>query len=316
MFTEDWAKAGKRSSLPIMAYVGGNGHGKDLAMVHDTIPTLLAGQPALSTVRLRDWLAPCRVCGSNPCEVECGKRDWPDHPLWIPFRGFSDLLEFREGDVLMSEVQGVASAREHQGLPYEVANFLRKFRHYDVRLRWNAPDFAAPDAVIRRVTQAVTICKGSWGTPHALPCTECGECHVGPRRACKSKGRQRLWPDNRFFTWRTYDRSEFESWETAQANTQVRGGKRLKPLVVQHYRRTAGFVQEVYDTYGEVLSLGSADAAGVCITCGGARQRRKCVCADHVGAPGGVRLVDVAHQAPELLTAPRQRSPRSSRVRA
>ena len=47
-----------RRGLPIHAYVGPNGGGKSLAMVNDTIPSLDAGRPVLSTVRLIDWRAP------------------------------------------------------------------------------------------------------------------------------------------------------------------------------------------------------------------------------------------------------------------
>lgn len=44
----------KRRSVPICGYIGLNGHGKSMAMIRDTLPTLAAGGKVLSTVVLLD----------------------------------------------------------------------------------------------------------------------------------------------------------------------------------------------------------------------------------------------------------------------
>jgi hypothetical protein len=278
MMRENWNKAGRRASLPIMGFLGRNGDGKDLAMVHDAMPDMMLGLPIVSTIPLYDWRKPCTVCDQSPCDRACGARKWPVYSQLVPLTSWDLLVDFREGLVLVSEIQGVASAKEHQGLPYQAANFLRKMRHHNVRFCWNAPDWMAADPVIRRVTKAVTHCKGARGVTHPLPCLDCGVPHDGPRKSCRSKGRARLWPDNRLFTWSTYDKADFEVWDVTRVNGQAQKSRRLKHLVRQRYWRPGGLVESVYNTYGDVLSLGTADMTGVCTTCGGTRQRRKCGC--------------------------------------
>lgn len=281
MFGENWQKASRRDSLAIMGYLGRNGDGKDLCMVHDVMPDMMLGLPILSTIPLFDWRRPCTACGDNIGEGRkcgCGLRLWPTYHNLVAFDSWDLLTAFTEGVVLISEIQGVASAKEHQGLPYQAANYLRKMRHYDVRLAWNAPDWMAADPVVRRVTKAVTQCKGSAGVPHALKCVECGQEHYGPRRWCKNKGRARLWPDNRRFRWRTYDKADFEVWDPTRTHAKAQKNRKLRPMVVQNYWRPSGVVQTVYNTFGEVLGLGTADQAGICTSCGGSRERKKCKC--------------------------------------
>lgn len=284
MWGDDAGKARQRSGAAIHAYVGPNGSGKTLAAVHDTMFDLDAGRPVLSTVPLCDWRVVCASCGAVPCDPTCPKPDRPAHPLWVPFTSFEQLLGFRGGVVLMDEVQGVASAREHNGLPYQVANGLRKLRHADALLRWTAPDWMAPDAVIRRITKAVTLCDGSIPRPHFDACSDCGFVHRRPvAGGCQSRSLTRLWSDNRLMRWRTFDAQRFEEFSVNRAESNQKAHK-LKPMARQVYWRPRGSAQRAYDSYGEVIALGAADMAGVCIVCGGTRTRRKCSCADHTGS--------------------------------
>jgi hypothetical protein len=290
MFRESTAKATRRASLPIHAYLGRNGHGKDLAMTHDAMPDMALRLPILTTIPLRDFSQPCIRCGDNnnngrACAPECGQRLWPIYPYQEPFDSLSKLLGFRDGLVMLSEAQGIVSAREHQGLPYEVADHLRKIRHTNSRFCWNAPDWMAADAILRRVTLAVTESKGRMGVAHPLDCTECGEPHVGKTKHCKSQGRQRLWPDNRLFKWRTYDRNDFDNFNESQTNNTAQKHRKLRPLISQSYWRPGNVVESVYDTFGDVLNLGSVDRGGVCVICGGTRRRRQCL--GHDSGEGG-----------------------------
>lgn len=296
MFGDDPKKAAVRATTAIHAYVGPNGSGKTLAAVHDTMVDLDAGRPALSTVPLRDWRAPCGNCGRTPCEVTCPAADRPPHPLWVPFESLEQLLSWRGGVILMDEVQGVASAREHTGLPYQVANLLRKLRHLDSLLRWTAPDWMAPDAVIRRVTKAVTLCEGSLPRTHYEPCELCGLRHRRPiKRECGGASQPKMWKDNRVMCWRTYDAQLMDEFTVAKAESNQKTVK-LKPMVRQTYVRSKGSAQWAYDSFGEVISLGAADMAGVCISCGGTRSRKKCACPDHT-ATSPIRLVDYTRQS-------------------
>lgn len=290
MLAENWDKAGRRLSSAVHAYIGPNGSGKTLAAVHDVMLSLEDGRKVLSSVPLLDWTADCTTCGNARCSKECSRAVRPPHPLWVPFESLEQLLDWRDGDVLMDEVQGIASAREHQGLPYQVANVLRKLRHADARLLWTAPDWMAADAVIRRVSRAVTLCHGHMAVQHISPCSECGARHRRPVEGCSLTGRTRLWDDNRLVSWRTFDATAFEEFNVNRAQQTAQKGNRLKAQVKQMYWRPGGVAQYAYDTYGEVLSLGGADMAGVCVACGGVKRRKPCSCPDSTGtAPVGLR---------------------------
>lgn len=166
--------AGRRArrGTSIHAYVGANGGGKSLAMVHDTLPSLAAGRRVLSTVRLLD--------------PETGK----PHPLYEPLRDWSQLLTAEHCDVLFDEVVGIASSRESHALPVQVQNLLVQLRRRDIVLRWTAPNWARADKIIREVTQAVTVCRGFLGT--------------------RAEGA--LWRRSRLFWFKTYDAVMFEEF--------------------------------------------------------------------------------------------------------
>lgn len=308
--------AHQRNSAAISGYVGENGGGKTACLVHDAMTAMEEGRRQLSTVRLADWKVACANCESNPCKDTCERSSRPDHPLWVPFTSLEQLLDWRDGDVNMDEVQGIASAREHQGLPYQVANWLRKMRHYDVRLRWTAPDWMAPDSVIRRVTRGVTVCRGSVGKRHIEICPGCGDRHVKPTKRCELFGKSRLWMDNRMLTWKSYDARRFEEFNVNRAETKVKS-QRLRVTARQMYWRPGGEVERAYDTYGEVLSLGIADQSGVCVVCGGSRRRKQCP--GHGEEDQGVQVNGVTERDAAALGVfgdlPQQKAPSSRRRR-
>ena len=167
-----------RRSSAIRAYVGSNGSGKSLAMVHDLIPSLQQGRKVLSTVAILDH------------------QTGLPHPLYVPFTDFRQLLDWTYGEVLLDEVAGIASSRASQSLPIQVATFLQQLRRRDVTLSWTAPAWARADLIIRECTQSVTVCRGYL-----------------PKR---SKDSTRLWADARFFKWKTYSAEDFEEWTLAK----------------------------------------------------------------------------------------------------
>lgn len=157
-----------------------------MAMVYDTLPTLAAGRPVLSTVRLLD-----------PSTGE-------PHPLWSPLGDYQSLMEAEHCDVLLDEVTGVASSRESAGMPAAVANLLVQLRRRDVALRWTAPSWKRADTIIRECSQAVTICYG-----------------FAPARMRSEDGTDRQWSSKRVFYWRTYDAATFDEW-TAHKRERLR----------------------------------------------------------------------------------------------
>src|SRR4051794_32917487 len=159
-----------RRNFAITAYVGSNGGGKTCGMVWDTLPSLEAGRPVLSTVRLLDYKDPRPCDGTrsdgSPCSVaspfddvdHAGHR--AEHPLYVAFTDWRQLHEAEHCDVLMDEVTGVASSRESHAMPGEIGNRLNQLRRQDVVLRWTAPAWMRADTVIRSCTQTVVSCKG------------------------------------------------------------------------------------------------------------------------------------------------------------
>jgi hypothetical protein len=167
-----------RRAFPIRAYVGPNGGGKSLAMVHDVLPSLARGRRVLSTVRILD--------------PDTGR----PHPLWVPFTDFAQLLDAEHCDVLMDEIVGIASSREAMRLPAPVQNVLVQLRRRDMTLGWSAPSWARSDKIIREVTQLVTECRGYYPAP----------VRVG------DDGQVRLWAPRRVFRWRSFDTFDFDEW--------------------------------------------------------------------------------------------------------
>jgi hypothetical protein len=272
MFGYHKEKARQRRGFAIHAYCGPNGSGKSLAMVHDTLLSLEAGRPCLSTVRLTDPEGVCERCGERPCACVDGRARYPAHPLYVPLLDFRQILAFERGDVLMDEITGVASSREFQGLPVQVANWLVQLRRRDVLLRWSAPGWARADKIIRECSQGVTICKGM------RP-----EEHIGAD--------DRAWKDNRWSLWTTYDATEFDEWTEGKR-------EKNKAKVKQLFVRPGTVVERSYNTFDSVTSLGAINDVGTCMDCGGRRSRHACKC-----APSQMTLETLIEQTVDLSTA-------------
>lgn len=263
----------KRRSAGIAAYVGRNGSGKSATMILDTLPDLAAGRNVLSTVAL---LAPYPAESVEEADTAWAKMSLslrPDnplslpHPLWIPFTDFRQLLEFRNGVVLMDEVQGVADSRDSQGLPVQVRNVLYQLRRNGVILRWSTIDWSAADIRIRQVTQVVTLCRG------LLPRWEPGV----------------VWAKKRMFWLRTYDATEFLDFTQAinRSSTKQRPKSICRQMTTAKGRIRSAFA--AYDSMAQVLVLGAASEGGMCLGCGGKRQIPRCTCSDAAPAEGTKR---------------------------
>lgn len=165
-----------RRGFTIHAYIGANGHGKSLAMLHDTYLSILAGRRILSTVRIID------------------PRTGLPYEHYEPLRTLSQLIDARNCDVLLDEIVGALPSTAGQSLPVEVQLLLNQLRRRDVALRWTAPSWMRCNVVLREVTQAVTVCRGY------MPKYE------------HSTDTERVWGSNRLFRWTTYDAYEFTEW--------------------------------------------------------------------------------------------------------
>ena len=223
-----WSNAGAdmRRSRPIAAYVGANGSGKSLAMIHDTRESLEAGRTVLSTVRLID---------------PATGLPWANY---VPLRSWQQLLDASHCDVLFDEIVGIANSRTGQSLDPRVQLMLNQLRRRDICLRWTAPNFSRADAIIREVTQIVTVCRGYLAKDD--PSSN--------------------WPRNRLFRWTTY---------AAEDMTRMsdRSEKTLKGLKNAWYWRPNSWDESAYNTDDAVDVVDSGE--GVCPVCGGMRPRRR-----------------------------------------
>lgn len=305
----------KRRAYPIAAYVGPNGTGKSWLMVYDTIPSLLARRFVLSTVRITDFEDPRPCPGGDTCDDPAGHFrlatvSVPDpatangvrrfryrtgevhpaaHPYYVPFRDYTQLLSAVDCDILMDEVTGVASSREIASMPVQVANFLVQLRRRNLTLRWTAPSWGRADKIIREVSQGVTLMTATMPKRHP----------VGENEA------PRLWTDKRLFTARTYDPTQMEEFEAHRAD-------HIPHEVWAMYWRPWSMTDLTYDTFDAVTSLGWANDAGLCMSCGGKRSHVPCSCDDHVsrkrsaagGRPKAVPAAPVPLPAPPPLPLP------------
>lgn len=239
-----------RRSIPIGCYVGANGSGKTLAMVHDTLPTL-DGLRWHCTVERHRHTQEGVTEGYRSVLSTVGLlgEDGEAHPLYRKLSGWRELVHAEHCDVLLDEVTGAASSRSYNSLPPQLVQLFVQLRKADVVLRYTTPNWARTDVVLREVTQAVTVCKGFlWERTPGL-----------------------LWPSKRVFRWATYDAMD---WESLSMQTVAK----TRPLRVAWYWRPGRPAMSAYSTRESVSTLDHVSEAGLCLECGGHRVRAKCDC--------------------------------------
>jgi hypothetical protein len=128
-------------------------------------------------------------------------------------------------------------------------------RRADVRVRWSTPYYSRADAVLREVTQLVTVCTGY------LPRTD-------PESA---------WRQNRLFSWVSFDASSLSKLDGLEPDKST--VREIKSVGKQWWYRSANArASHTYATGEDVFRLTHTDESGRCIDCGGHRQRPKCTC--------------------------------------
>ncbi len=136
-----------RGIYAISAYVGSNGSGKTLAMVHDTLPSVYSGRDVYTTVPIT------YPDGTTPPNVHI-LTEW------------SQILNATHADILLDEVSAICSSRDTEALPPQVATLLQQLRKHDLVLRWTAPSWQRADRILRETTKVITICHGYF--PHRV----------------------------------------------------------------------------------------------------------------------------------------------------
>jgi len=245
-----------RRGRPIRASIGANGSGKTALAVYDLLPSLEAGRPVLSTVRLLDYENP-RLCDDN-LSCDCDKSDEgrhrAAHPGYVPWVTWAQLSDFEHGEVLADEITGVASGREWSSLPGPILNMLCQLRRRDITFTWTAPSWAMADSTLKRVSQVATVCTGFM-----------------PVRGIDSSGGGRAWSNNRLFRWTTFD---------AMLLTDLEAGKRekLKRLAFALQWGPGHPMFDAYDTWDVVETVGKTSEGGACMSCNKPQKREYCEC--------------------------------------
>lgn len=241
-----------------------------MAAVWDLLPSLDAGRPVLSTVRILDFRNPRECPGCDLLEYHdgSGRTHQAAHPLYVPLREWEQLLEAERCDVLLDEVTGVASSRESHSMPAPVANKLVQLRRADVTVRWTAPSWARADKIIRECSQAVTYCRGYMS------------------KEMSDEGGDRLWRNRRLFRWVTYDADAFEDFTAGKR-------EQLPPMGRDWHWAPGSPVLDAYDTFDAVSTVGTVTDSGRCYRCGGRRPVPSCKCPAH-DAPRTSQDVDAA----------------------
>lgn len=230
----------KRRSAPIIGFIGTSGNFKSASMVRDTLPSLALGRRVLSTVELLD------AHSGNP------------HPLYVPFRSWEQLHDWRDGDVLLDEVTGVMDARD-QGMPKHVRRLLPQMRRSNVLVRWSGISWDNADRRLRQMTQAVAMCRGF------LPAGT-NDRGAGPVDALT------MWAPKRLAFVTTYDAQTLMNVEDMQQLTQdSKKQRRARVLNRELWWGPGSVTFDSYDTLAPVYGVSND-----CPVCGGRRPEVSC----------------------------------------
>lgn len=250
-----------RRAYAISFYSGRNGSGKSVCAVYDTLPDLDAGKSVLSTVRLLDYRDP-RPCDDGSCrDVMHGHPShMAAHPGYVPFTAWTQLLDWRDGPVIMDEITGVADSNEGASMPSAVANKLAQLRRDEVVLRITGLNFIRANKRIREATNAVTVCRSTFAV-----------------KAYAEDGSEKVWRQRRLAFWTTYDAQslpvEKDATATAYENADIFTKGR-------HWIPTSPAIR-AYDTLAPVSTVGTVSDSGRCAHCDGVRRAQECSCADY-----------------------------------
>lgn len=216
----------KRRSVPIMGYVGLNGQGKSFAAVRDTLPSLALGRRVLSTVELLD------PHSGNP------------HPLYVPFRSWSQLDDWAGGDILLDEITGVMDSRDGQsGMPKHIRRLLPQMRRRNAPIRWTGIDWDNTERRLRQLTQAVAMCRGYVPNHRVL-------------RADGSRDVLAMWAPNRLFSIVSYDAQTMtQSSDTDRLTQETQKKRRVKVLNREWVKGPGSVAFRAYNTLGEVFAV-------------------------------------------------------------
>lgn len=254
-----------RGRFGIHAFLGENGSGKTNVMVRQALRFLDRGKVVISTV---------------PLYID--KANGILHPNYRPFTSWVDLLDAKNCVLLMDEMTGIANARENTPLPGIVQLILNQLRKRKMIVLWSSPAWEDAQAQIRRLTRAVTVCKGSWSDKSALKA----------QADATGDDWDEAWIPNRLFHARTYRKA---------GTTDVFKQQGHVPVVSEWYWGPGSKSFEAYDTNEETSRLGMSNDFGQCLICEGTRRRHECSCDDYIARKPARRSAAAKHDHQHAL---------------
>lgn len=248
----------------IRAFVGPNGGGKTLAMVESMV--------------VRSWAKGRPVCANLALFPE--RLGYPPE-AFIPLESWTQIPDLVGTTLLLDEISSVLPSRQAMSVPPQLVRVLNQLRKGDVDLGWTAPNWSRCDVLLREVTQAVTVCRGS--LPDRWVRGDSGKARRLNRPKVEGADGKKLraeagWGPNRLFFWSTYDAMEFDEFTYSAV-------KDVRPRARQRFWRPRHLADLAYNTLDAVDLLDHLDDVGLCVVCGGTRSRRKCSCSGLKASP-------------------------------
>lgn len=251
-----------RRAFPIVMYVGKNGSGKSAAMVYDTLPDLDGTRRVLSTVRLLDYQN-IRYCEDDNCD-DIQAHDSPKghaqaHPNYVKFTDWTQLMDWRDGTVLMDEITGIADSQGDTALPGVVANKLAQLRRDDCNVRISGLNFVRANKRIREATTAVVRAQS-----------------VFAKTVYAEDGTDLMWQQRRYSVLKTYDAQTLptdDHTDEAYRRAEILNTSKM------WLPDSPGIY--AYDTYSPVDKVGYVSDAGRCVQCDGLRRQHECSCKEY-----------------------------------
>ena len=165
----------------IFAYTGKTGSGKTFQMIKDVYPQWLRGDDIYSNTKLEYEYISRSVAGSNILDnpeyftgfekiiemigfiwtYKLFKKDyWPrSRGNIIYFEEIVELLEIKNGIIILDEGQNLLEARNWENLPLEFSNKLRQHRKHKLDLYTTTQNLGTIDINYRRLVQHWIHCK-------------------------------------------------------------------------------------------------------------------------------------------------------------
>lgn len=273
---------GASTGFAIQAFVGANGSGKTLAVLELVVlPAWAEGTLVVTNMGLypealgysADLVQPLTSWRDIVKIGTCQEKGQPGGPC-APGDCPHSFTKGRGCVLVLDEASAVLPSRASGSVPHQLIRVLNQLRKRDVQCVWTAPAYQRMDLAVREITQAVTVCTGTFGDRWERV-EQPGKRRWFPPKAKDDHGRsiatKRGWRPNRLFTWTTYEAMSYDEFTLGKT-------QQLRPRARRTYWRSKHDAHHAYRTMEGVEMMDHVDASGACLDCGLPRKRVSCSC--------------------------------------